>query len=314
MNAHSTLPFQRTLGFPALDEVRLAFVGRVSHKDLQDPSLSLPRQVSSTEWLRSLFDRDFIGYYWDIESGVKELDERGHGADGSLYNVPLPRDGGLDDLLRDARSGRFNVVLVEGIDRVARSDASRAVEDELADAGVFILAADEGLSGGSHAILQRRQKQAWAEFYALDLKEKSRNGMKESVRQGWHPGGPAPYGYMLEAHPHPNPNKAREGKKKHRLIVDPITGHVVTLIFQWYVVDGLGYDTIADRLNARSRALPAAAAQQEGRELAHPDLVEGRAVLHPSQPQVHRSERLEPAYEGSRQEQDAPEERLGVER
>jgi hypothetical protein len=36
--------------------------------------------------------------------------------------------------------------------------------------------------------------------------------MEESVRQGWHTGGRAPYGYLLEQHPHPNPSKAREGK------------------------------------------------------------------------------------------------------
>jgi hypothetical protein len=37
--------------------------------------------------------------------------------------------------------------------------------------------------------------------------------MEESARQGWHTGGPVPYGYQLKAHPHPNPHKAREGKK-----------------------------------------------------------------------------------------------------
>jgi hypothetical protein len=39
--------------------------------------------------------------------------------------------------------------------------------------------------------------------------------MEESVRQGWHTDGRAPYGYVLEEHQHPNPAKAREGKRKH---------------------------------------------------------------------------------------------------
>ena len=49
-----------------------------------------------------------------------------------------------------------------------------------------------------------------------DLIEKSRRGMEQSARQGWHTGGPVPYGYRLGAHAHRNPQKAREGKKKLR--------------------------------------------------------------------------------------------------
>ena len=60
-----------------------------------------------------------------------------------------------------------------------------------------------------------------------DLIERSRAGMEESVRQGWHTGGPAPYGYSLEPHPHPNPQKAREGSKKHRLVIDTVRGPIV---------------------------------------------------------------------------------------
>ena len=87
-----------------------------------------------------------------------------------------------------------------------------------------LFAADEPLNTNATSILTRRVKQGIAEWYVRDLMEKSRRGMEESVRQGWHTGGRAPYGYLLEQHPHPNPSKAREGKHKHRLILDPVRG------------------------------------------------------------------------------------------
>jgi hypothetical protein len=106
------------------------------------------------------------------------------------------------------------------------------------------------LERNATAILTRRVKQGVAEWYVRSLLEKSRAGMEESVRQGWHTGGPAPYGYMLEPHPHPNPNKAREGRVKHRLVIDPVRGPIVLLVFTWYVEDGVGLGAICERLNS----------------------------------------------------------------
>lgn len=47
-------------------------------------------------------------------------------------------------------------------------------------------------SGSATAILTLRVKQGLAEWYVRDLIEKNRRGMEESVRQGWHTGGPVP--------------------------------------------------------------------------------------------------------------------------
>jgi site-specific DNA recombinase len=82
-----------------------------------------------------------------------------------------------------------------------------------------------------------------------DLIEKSRRGMEESVRQGWHTGGRIPYGFMLEEHAHPNPHKAREGKKKHRLVPDPVQAPIVLMVFEDYCLHGLGLGEICDKLN-----------------------------------------------------------------
>jgi site-specific DNA recombinase len=169
--------------------------------------------------------------FWDVESGRKALEDRGNGKRDWTAEVDVPRLGGLPEMLASTKAGEIDAVIVESIDRLSRmtADGTR-IERELEECDVTLFAADEPLNSSATAILTRRVKQGVAEWYVRDLIERSRAGMEESVRQGWHTGGPAPYGYALEPHPHPNPQKAREGRKKHRLIVDPIRGPIVLLI------------------------------------------------------------------------------------
>lgn len=110
-------------------------------------------------------------------------------------------------------------------------DATR-IERELEHHDISLFAADAPMVANATAILTRRVGQGVAEWYVRDLIEKSRRGMEESVRQCWHTGGPVAYGYMLEPHPHPNPHKAREGKKKHKLIVHPVHGPIVLIVLR----------------------------------------------------------------------------------
>src|SRR5438552_3818638 len=131
------------------------------------------------------------------------------------------------------------------------------------------------MSGNATAVLTRRVKQGVAEWYVRDLIEKSRRGMEESVRQGWHTGGPVPYGYQLEPHPHPNPHKAREGKRKHRLVPDPIRAPIVRMIFEDYCLHGLGLGALCNKLN-RQRAN-----RHRCQYVHRPGLAASRAAGHP---------------------------------
>lgn len=237
--------------------MRYAYFGRTSDEDAQDPSLSIPRQLRSCKVIIEPLGDEIVAHYWDIESGRKYLEDRGNGANGSAFNVSVPRDGGINDLIRDAASGRFDAVIVESIDRLSRMTAdSTHVERELERVGVGLFAADEPMTSDATSILTRRVKQGVAEWYVRDLIEKSRRGMEESVRQGWHTGGRAPYGYMLEEHQHPNPSKAREGKRKHRLILDPIRAPVVLMIFEDYCLHHLGLGEICEKLNRNLERFP----------------------------------------------------------
>jgi site-specific DNA recombinase len=66
-------------------------------------------------------------WYWDIESGALDLADRSKGEAWRQIaaGLAIPRDGGLTELLADAarpdRPDRpFDVVICEGIDRIAR--------------------------------------------------------------------------------------------------------------------------------------------------------------------------------------------------
>ncbi len=64
---------QRPADAPLVD---LVFLGRVSDEDLQDPTLSIPRQLASCQAVLPPGAR-IVGYYWDVESGRIHPDFRG---------------------------------------------------------------------------------------------------------------------------------------------------------------------------------------------------------------------------------------------
>ncbi len=237
--------------------MRVAFYGRVSTDDAQDPSLSIPRQLSKCDQALEPIDEKVSLTFWDVESGRKALEERGNGKRDWTDKVSVPRIGGLPELLASAEAGALDAVIVESIDRLSRmtADGTR-IERELEERDVALFAADEPLNSSATAILTRRVKQGVAEWYVRDLIERSRAGMEESVRQGWHTGGRPPYGYMLEPHPHPNPQKAKEGRKKHRLILDPVKAPIVAMVFADYTEHGLGLAAICEKLNLDPERYP----------------------------------------------------------
>ncbi|MFD0855017.1 recombinase family protein, partial [Actinomadura adrarensis] len=145
----------------------MAFAGRTSTEDKQDPTLSIPRQLANSQ-LALPPGATIVAHFYDIESGRKDLAVRGKGRGHERFSIPVTRDGGLQDLLAEAvRSDRrFDVVICESIDRIARRTyIGTQVENLLEQAGVPLLAADEPITfTGKRAsqILTRRVKQGVA--------------------------------------------------------------------------------------------------------------------------------------------------------
>jgi recombinase/resolvase-like protein len=239
------------------EPVPVAFIGRTSTLALQDPRASLRRQLrSARHWLPPGWF--LAAVYWDIESGGLDLEARSQGDAHQQFAGPdLPRDGGMADLLAEAASPapRFAAVICEDIERSGR-DMFNALklEKELSRQGIPLFATDvEGVNATT--VLVRRVKQGVAEWYRLQLKEKTWKGLVEHSLDGWNIGTPA-YGYAAERIPHPVPFKAAQGRTKSRLTLDPDRAPVIAQMYTWRTIDKLGCPAIAARLNADPAAYP----------------------------------------------------------
>ncbi|BCB88860.1 iron chelate uptake ABC transporter family permease subunit [Phytohabitans suffuscus] len=236
-----------------LDTVAVAGLLRVSQEQLQDVRGSLIRQVDNiTRALPAGWH--VVAWFIDIESGRLEFDERGHGTGHLNIVLPVERDGGLPELLEEAkrRDCRFSAVVAENAERLARyTYFGTKVEHELGKHGIELFAADEGiqLDGKKAAkVLMRRMKQAIGEFHAINVMEQAWEGTKVHTQEGYNIGR-VPYGYTAVKEPHPAPARRSRGLTRTRLAVDPVRGPVITQIFYWRVVDRLTYRQIAKRLN-----------------------------------------------------------------
>ncbi|MEU8365326.1 recombinase family protein [Nonomuraea sp. NPDC048882] len=157
-------------GFRASTETRpsrTAFLGRCSTKDNQDPRSSIGGQVAESFALLEPGDV-FVAHFWDVESGMLGLDERSQGTaeDYARLGVPVPRDGGLRELLEWAERGDLDRVACERISRVARDTlASLQIERHLASHGVSVECANEPRGGMTTGRLEmRRTAQVRAEI------------------------------------------------------------------------------------------------------------------------------------------------------
>ena len=151
-------------------------------------------------------------------------------------------------------------MVCEDIERSGRDTFNALkLEKKLSRSGIPLFATDEpAVIEGVNAttVLVRRMKQGVAEWFRLQLKEKTWKGLVEHALDGWNIG-PAPYGYLADRIPHPVPAKASQGRTKTRLALDPARAPVVEQIFTWRVVHKLGMPTIAARLNADPARYPA---------------------------------------------------------
>ena len=185
------------------------------------------RQVrNSRAWLPP--GCQIVAYYWDVESGGDDLEDRGHGDAWQIAAATgIPRDGGIADLLNEAASPTPNFAFVdcEDIERSARDTYnSLKLERQLQDQGIPIFATDEpfNIEGiNATTILVRRVKQGVAEWYRLQLKGKVWDGLKEHSLAGWNLG-KVPIGYTGQKHPRgryppqDRPARHRRDRADHR--------------------------------------------------------------------------------------------------
>ena len=139
-------------------------------------------------------------------------------------------------MINDSKNKNFNYVVVHKFDRFARNRYDHALyEKKLEDNGVKLLSVMEQLNDSPESVILKSVLTGMNEYYSLNLAREVRKGQKENALKCVHNGGIPPLGYDLNDD---NTYQVNEDEAKS-----------VKLIYKMYL-DGRGYATIADELNA----------------------------------------------------------------
>ena len=238
---------------------RIAFYGRVSTEDQQDPESSLQWQRSRAEALIGPHGGEIIAEYFDI------------GASRSLPWKRRPEATRLLHALADSNRG-FDAVVIGEPQRAfygsqygdtfplfVHFDVELWVPeiggaiDPSSDAHDLIMNLYGGMGKGERNRIKTRVRAAMNAQVALD---------------GKYQGGRPPYGYRLaDAGAHPNPAKAADGRRLHVLEPHPTYAAVTKRIFADYL-NGTGIKAIATALTEEGIPSPSASDPSRNRHRA----------------------------------------------
>ena len=204
-------------------------------------------------------------------------------------------------LIKDAKSKDcpFQYVLVYDVKRFGRVDNDEAgyYRYQLRKNGVEIIYVSEGFNGDDTDDLLRPVKQWQARQELKDLSKVTIRGLLSRSEGGWWMGGTPPYGYDLAYYNSSgdficvvrfiqdgtrNVYDAEDNlsrtipkgdsltftkKDRCRLVLSSSDRvEVIKNIFKWYIIDGLGYKSIADRLNRNGIPSPRCGHKGNGRQ------------------------------------------------
>lgn len=127
----------------------------------------------------------------------------------------------FQQMVDDAKSGGFDVVVVYSLDRFSRDKYDSAIyKKALRNHDVVVESASESIPEGPEGILFEGMLEAMAEYYSAELSKKIRRGMDVKASKGMSVGGHTPFGYVL-----------KDGTYE----ADPKTSPHVTDIFERFV-------------------------------------------------------------------------------
>ena len=174
----------------------------------------------------------------------------------------------LEELLRDAERGEFEVVIVHSIDRFYRNlQGLLRTLNQLQQQGVAFISISENIDfTRAWGKLALAVLGTLAEIYIDRLSEDTQRGKKQRARNGlWN--GSSPLGYCRGncytcASPNgpgycPNAGQGDLSRDKG-LVLHPIESEAVKLAFEWYVTGSYSDGKIASMLNDYAYALPPA--------------------------------------------------------
>ncbi|GAA0946545.1 recombinase family protein [Kribbella koreensis] len=235
---------------------RLAFYGRCSTEDNQDPATSKAWQVGEAARFVEPLGGEIVEEFFDIGQSRSLPWERRGEANRVLQALKDPGRGWDGLVVGEATrcwfSNQFSLTWPK-FDRYGvslwipslggRFDPENTVHD-------MAMTITGGLSKSERQHVQRRVRAAMAAQVLID---------------GRYQGGRPPYGYLVvDGGPHPHPRKAQEGQRLRVLVVDDAAAAVVQRIFEMYLA-GWGSKAIAEQLNRDGVPCPSAHAPQQNR-------------------------------------------------
>jgi site-specific DNA recombinase len=236
--------------------VKFAFYGRVSTEDNQSPEESRRWQLYRSRELIGRHGGEIVESFFDI------------GLSRSLPWERRPQAKALLDLCGQPDRG-FDAVVIGEPQRAFYDDQFSLTFPVFVHYGIQLWVPEVGgqVDPGSTAhdmLMGLFGTQAKSE--RSTVKTRVRGGMAAQAAEGERfLGGRPPYGYRLADNgPHPNPKKAKDGKRLHRLELDPITAPVIGRIFTEYL-GGKGLLAIAEGLTRDGILSPSAYDRERNR-------------------------------------------------
>jgi len=226
-----------------------AFYGRVSTEDQQDPESSRSWQLTRSRSLIEPRGGQIVAEFFDIDKSrsipwqrrpqatalLAELKNPNRGFDAVVIGEPHRAFYGNQYELTFPLFEHYGVPLW-----VPEVGGPIDPDNEAHD---LVMSVFGGMSKGERNRIKIRVRTAMA---------------AQAQVEGRFLGGRPPYGYLIaDAGPHPNPAKAADGKRLHKLDLDPEAAPVVKRIFAEFMA-GHGFYAIAERLTRDGIPSPAA--------------------------------------------------------
>lgn len=175
-----------------------------------------------------------------------------HSDEGVSGSMPIEQRAGGRALMTDAASARFDVLILEALDRFSRNlvDQERVVR-RLEFNGVRIIGVLDGYDSATEGReMMRAVRGSFNEQLLRDIAKKTHRGLRGQIARGYHAGGLS-YGYRSVI----AGVDAKGEPIGHRLEIEPIEADVVRWIFARYT-EGWSCQRLAADLNGRAVPSP----------------------------------------------------------
>jgi site-specific DNA recombinase len=219
--------------------IKFAFYGRVSTEDQQDPESSRGWQLTRSRALIEPHKGVIVAEFFDVDKSRSIPWQRRPQATALLAALKNPKRGFAAVVVGEPHRAFYGnqygltIPLFDHYGVPLWVPEVGGPIDPKNEAHDLVMSVFGGMSKGERNRIKIRVKAAMG---------------AQATDEGRFLGGRPPYGYkIVDAGPHPNPAKAADGKRLHRLDLDPETEPVVCRIFAEFIA-GHGFYAIAEGL------------------------------------------------------------------